>query len=58
MTLLTMVTVASLQTVGIVLVVAMLITPAAAAYLLTNRLWVMIFLGRNWNHFVYYRAIL
>ena len=45
MTLLTMVTVASLQTVGIVLVVAMLITPAAAAYLLTNRLWVMIFLS-------------
>jgi manganese transport system permease protein len=43
MTLLTMVTVASLQTVGIVLVVAMLITPAAAAYLLTDRLWVMIF---------------
>jgi manganese transport system permease protein len=45
MTLLTMVTVASLQTVGIVLVVAMLITPAAAAYLLTDRLWVMIFLA-------------
>lgn len=45
MTLLTMVTVASLQTVGIVLVVAMLITPAAAAYLLTERLWVMIFLA-------------
>lgn len=47
MTLLTMVTVASLQTVGIVLVVAMLITPAAAAYLLTNRLWVMIFLSAS-----------
>ncbi|KHE67362.1 metal ABC transporter permease [Halobacillus sp. BBL2006] len=45
MTLLTMVTVASLQTVGIVLVVAMLITPAAAAYLLTDRLSVMIFLA-------------
>nr|WP_093060802.1 metal ABC transporter permease [Psychrobacillus sp. OK028] len=45
MTLLTLVTVASLQTVGIVLVVAMLITPAATAYLLTNRLWVMIFLS-------------
>ncbi|WP_407272960.1 metal ABC transporter permease [Radiobacillus sp. PE A8.2] len=45
MTLLTMVTVASLQTVGIVLVVAMLITPAAAAYLLTERLWVMIFIA-------------
>jgi len=45
MTLLTLVTVASLQTVGIVLVVAMLITPAAAAYLLTNRLWVMLYLS-------------
>jgi manganese transport system permease protein len=45
MTLLTMATVASLQTVGIVLVVAMLITPAAAAYLLTERLWIMIFLA-------------
>ncbi|WP_431801570.1 metal ABC transporter permease [Halobacillus andaensis] len=45
MTLLTMVTVASLQTVGIVLVVAMLITPAATAYLLTERLWVMILLA-------------
>ncbi|MED0666490.1 metal ABC transporter permease [Pseudobacillus badius] len=45
MTLLTMVTVASLQTVGIVLVVAMLITPAATAYLLTDRLWVMLYLS-------------
>ncbi|WP_456274469.1 metal ABC transporter permease [Bacillus sp. AK031] len=45
MALLTMVTVASLQTVGIVLVVAMLITPAAAAYLLTDRLWLMIFIA-------------
>lgn len=45
MTLLTLVTVASLQTVGIVLVVAMLITPASTAYLLTNKLWKMIFLS-------------
>lgn len=45
MTLLTLVTVASLQTVGIILVVAMLITPAATAYLLTNRLSVMLFLA-------------
>jgi len=45
MVLLTMVTVASLQTVGIILVVAMLITPAATAYLLTNRLWIMIYLA-------------
>ncbi len=45
MTLLTLVTVASLQTVGIILVVAMLITPAATAYLLTDRLSVMVFLA-------------
>src|SRR5690625_779232 len=45
MVLLTLTTVASLQTVGVVLVVAMLITPAATAYLLTNRLWVMILLA-------------
>lgn len=42
MVLLTLVTVASLQTVGIILVVAMLITPASTAYLLTDRLSVMI----------------
>jgi ABC-type Mn2+/Zn2+ transport system permease subunit len=45
MALLTMTTVASLKTVGIVLVVAMLVTPAATAYLLTNRLSFMIFLA-------------
>lgn len=45
MVLLTMATVASLQTVGVVLVVAMLITPAATAYLLTNRYWMMIILA-------------
>lgn len=49
MILLTMVTVASLQTVGIVLVVAMLITPAATAYLLTDRLWIMIFLSMGFG---------
>src|SRR5690625_1128293 len=42
MVLLTLVTVASLQTVGVILVVSMLITPASTAYLLTNRLSVMI----------------
>jgi iron/zinc/copper transport system permease protein len=51
MILLTMVTVASLQTVGIVLVVAMLITPAATAYLLTNRLWIMIYLSAGLGAF-------
>lgn len=45
MVLLTLVTVASLQTVGVVLVVAMLITPASTAYLLTNRLSIMILLA-------------
>lgn len=45
MVLLTLVTVASIQTVGVVLVVSMLITPASTAYLLTNRLSVMIFLA-------------
>ncbi|MFA9457300.1 metal ABC transporter permease [Halalkalibacter sp. AB-rgal2] len=42
MIILTLVTVASLQSVGIVLVVAMLITPGATAYLLTDRLPVML----------------
>lgn len=45
MVLLTLVTVASLQTVGVILVVAMLITPASTAYLLTNRLSIMIILA-------------
>ena len=36
MFLLTLVAVSSLQTVGTILVIAMLITPAATAYLLTN----------------------
>ncbi|MBC6314841.1 metal ABC transporter permease [Listeria grandensis] len=49
MTLLTLVTVASLQTVGIILVVAMLITPAATAYLLTNRLSAMLFLAAGFG---------
>ncbi|TMW73831.1 metal ABC transporter permease [Alteribacter natronophilus] len=42
MLLLSLVTVASLQTVGIILVVAMLITPGATAYLLTDRFPVML----------------
>src|SRR5699024_7085608 len=45
MFLLTLVTVASLQTVVVILVVAMLITPASTAYLLTNRLSIMILLA-------------
>jgi iron/zinc/copper transport system permease protein len=45
MVLLTLVTVASLQTVGVILVVSMLITPASTAYLLTNRLSIMIVLS-------------
>lgn len=42
MILLTLVTVASLQTVGVILVVALLITPASTAYMLTNSLAKMI----------------
>ncbi|ADH99838.1 metal ABC transporter permease [Salisediminibacterium selenitireducens] len=45
MLLLSLVTVASLQTVGIILVVAMLITPASTAYLLTDRFSLMIALS-------------
>ncbi|WP_088102490.1 metal ABC transporter permease [Halalkalibacter urbisdiaboli] len=45
MLLLSLVTVASLKTVGIVLVVAMLITPGATAYLLTDRLPRMLMLS-------------
>ncbi|MGO3732726.1 MAG: metal ABC transporter permease [Vagococcus sp.] len=42
---LTLVAVSSLQTVGTILVVAMLVTPAATAYLLTDRLSIMIFIA-------------
>lgn len=45
MILLTLVTVASLQTVGVILVVAMLITPAATAYLLTDKMSTLIVLA-------------
>ncbi|WP_234410560.1 metal ABC transporter permease [Caldalkalibacillus mannanilyticus] len=45
MLLLSLVTVASLKTVGIVLVVAMLITPGATAYLLTDRLSIMLWIS-------------
>ena len=45
MVLLTLVTVASLQTVGVILVVSLLITPASTAYLLTNRFSTMIVLS-------------
>ncbi|MBY0222761.1 metal ABC transporter permease [Mammaliicoccus sciuri] len=45
MFLLTLVTVASLQTVGVILVVSLLITPASTAYLLTNRLSIMVVLA-------------
>lgn len=51
MVLLTLVTVASMLTVGVVLVVAMLITPASAAYMLTNRLWRMIVLSAAFGIF-------
>lgn len=47
MLLLTLVAVSALQTVGTVLVIAMLITPAATAYLLTNKLHIMIALAKG-----------
>lgn len=47
--LLTLVTVVSLQTVGVILVVSLLITPASTAYLLTNRLSTMIVLSSTFG---------
>lgn len=49
MVLLTLVTMASLQTVGVILVVSLLITPASTAYLLTNRLSTMIVLASTFG---------
>ena len=45
MTLVAVTAVASFEAVGNILVVAVLIVPAAAAYLLTDRLWVMVLLS-------------
>lgn len=45
MFMLTLVAVSSLQTVGTVLVIAMLITPAATAFMLTDRLSTMVFMA-------------
>lgn len=45
MVMLTVMTVASIQTVGAILVVAMLITPASTAYLLTNKLSTMLWVS-------------
>lgn len=45
MLMLTLVTVVSLQTVGVILVVSLLITPASTAYLLTDRMSTMIVLS-------------
>ena len=49
MVLLTLVTVTSLQTVGVILVVSLLITPASTAYLLTNRLSTMVVLASTFG---------
>lgn len=49
MFLLTLVAVSALQTVGTVLVIAMLITPAATAFMLTNKLSVMIVLASTFG---------
>lgn len=45
MVLLTLITVVSLQTVGVILVVSLLITPASTAYLLTNKLSTMLWVS-------------
>ncbi|CAK1228957.1 metal ABC transporter permease [Fructobacillus evanidus] len=52
MLILTLVTVTALQTVGIILIVAMLITPAATAYLLTNKMSSMIMIAATFSVFV------
>jgi len=49
MFMLTLVAVSALQTVGTVLVIAMLITPAATAYMLTDKLSHMIFLSAGFG---------
>ena len=51
MFLLTLVAVTSLQTVGTILVIAMLITPAATAYQLTNKLSIMVGLSTAFGVF-------
>lgn len=45
MVMLTLITVVSLQTVGVILVVSLLITPASTAYLLTHKLSAMLWLS-------------
>lgn len=45
MVMLTLITVVSLQTVGVILVVSLLITPASTAYLLTNKMGTMLFIS-------------
>ncbi|MDR3190455.1 MAG: metal ABC transporter permease [Lactobacillaceae bacterium] len=49
MLVLTLVTVTALQTVGIILIVAMLITPAATAFLWTNRMAYMIMIAAGFS---------
>lgn len=46
---LTLVTVVALQTVGVLLVVALLVIPASASLLLTNRLWLMLTLSGSFG---------
>ena len=47
MVLLTLVSVTAMQSVGTILIVAMLITPAATAYLYANSLWSMMLLSSS-----------
>ena len=50
MVLLTLVSVTAMQSVGTILIVAMLITPAATAYLYANSLKSMIFFPQPWSY--------
>lgn len=52
MVLLTLVAVAAMQSVGTILIVAMLITPAATAYLYTNSLKKMMLLSASLGHYL------
>jgi manganese/iron transport system permease protein len=51
LTMMALVIVVSLQTVGVALMAAMLITPAATAFLLTKRLWIMMLLAAGFASF-------
>ena len=57
MILLTLVAVTAMQSVGTILIVAMLITPAATAYLYANSLKTMIILSLAWGNCICLRTL-